>query len=215
VIEALRAARWVVAALAALASLLGAAPAAAGSAEELVREAHAHEAAREDDVALRRYAEALTLDPTLGDAYLGLGALRLHLGDAREAERVFATALSHVPALSLARLGRARARRALGAAAEADADLEAYLATNDDADAGRQLAAWYAEESRPLAQLAAWRRLLAMAERHADRALRKEARLTVHALELIVGDADPVRAALGLRGASSVRRGMARAEGRR
>ena len=66
----------------------------------------------DDLVAIRRYADALALDPTLGDAYLGLGALRLRLGDAREAERVFDVALSRVPSLS-SRAGRP-GRSALG-----------------------------------------------------------------------------------------------------
>ncbi len=200
--------------------MLATASARASSAEELVREARAHEEAHEDDLALRRYAEALTLDPTLGEAYLGLAALRLHLGDPREAERVYEAALARVPALAIARLGRARARRALGTPVEADADLEVYVAITDDPAGARELAGWYEEEGRPLAQLGVWRRILTFAERRADRALRKEARLTVHALELIVGAADPVRAPGGTiggrdSGATSVRRGMARMEARR
>ena len=63
--------------------------AAASSALELVRMAHVHETAREDDVAIRRYMEALALDATCEDAYLGLGALRARLGDLREADRVY------------------------------------------------------------------------------------------------------------------------------
>src|SRR5262249_41928699 len=78
------------------------APAATSSAAELVREARAHEAAREDELAIRRYSEALSIDPTYGDAYLGLGALRLRRGDAREAERVYSVALAHLPALTTA-----------------------------------------------------------------------------------------------------------------
>ncbi len=204
-----------VATLAALALMLvpGRALALVG-ADELVRQARAHEAVHEDDQALRRYTEALALDPTLESAYLGLGALRFRMGDVRESERVYDTALSHVPDLAVARLGRGRARRALGALLEADVDVEVYAATTDDADALRLLATWYAEEGRPLAQLGAWRRLLTKAEGH-DAALRKEARLTVHALEVIVAPADPVRTPPGGAQASAVRRGMARAEGRR
>src|SRR5258706_3635607 len=88
--------------------------AASSSAAELVREARAQEAGREDELAIRRYSEALSLDPTCGDAYLGLGALRLRLGDAREAERVYSVALAHLPSLATALVGRAEARRALG-----------------------------------------------------------------------------------------------------
>lgn len=189
---------------------------ASPSAYELLREARVHEGMREDDLAIRRYSEALALDPTLGDAYLGLAAERLRLGDVREAVRVFGTALSHVPGLTAARLGRAHAQRALGALREADLDLEAYVEETDDVQALRELATWYAEEGRPLAQLAAWRKLLASAERDGgDERLRREARLTVHALEVIVGTADPVRAPPDAPHASSVRRAMARIEGRR
>ena len=185
------------------------------AAQELVREAHAHETAREYDVALRRYAQALELDPTLGDAYLGLGALRLQMGDTREAERVYDAGLSHVAPFPEAWLGRGRARRAMGELREADADVEAYAAKVDDAGALRLLASWYADEGRPIAQLATWRRLLTRAERTDDPPAHKEARLTVHALELIVGTADPVHAPPGDAHASTVRRALARIEARR
>ncbi len=49
----------------------------AASAAELVRQAKQHEAAHEDLVAIRRYSEALTLDATNAEGYLGLGHLRL------------------------------------------------------------------------------------------------------------------------------------------
>ena len=196
---------------AALLTTLGSPGAARASAVvELVREARAHEAAHEDDLAARRYTEALTLDPTCADAYLGLGALRQRLGDPREAERVFSTALSHAPDLREALAGRARVRRALGNLAAADADLEAYVGEADDggeSSALRELAGWYADEGNTVAQLATWRRLLAQTERSqlelsspargtAGQALRAEARVTVHALEWIVGTLDPVRAPL-------------------
>jgi tetratricopeptide (TPR) repeat protein len=202
----------------ALPALLLLAPLHAGAADspaaELVREAHAHEAAHEEYVALRRYAEALTLDPTLETAYLGLGALRQRLGDPREAERVYDTALSHLPGLPAALLGRAKARRASGALEEADEDLDAYVRATDDAGALRLLATWYAEEGRTLAELAAWRRLRALAERGNDAPSLREARLTIRALELIAGSADPVRSPPGGDKASSFRRGIARIEKR-
>jgi tetratricopeptide (TPR) repeat protein len=185
---------------------------------ELVREAEAHEAAHEDDLALRRYSEALAIDPTLGEAYLGLGALRLRMGDARESERVFDTALSRVPSLLRAWLGRGHARYALGARHEAEADLEMYVdrtANEMDPEALRELGRWYQGEGRPLAQLSVWRRLLSLAERAGDAKLTKEARLTVRALEAIVAPTDPVREPPGGARATQVRRGIARAERRR
>src|SRR5262249_9043067 len=47
---------------------------------ELVRLARSHEQAHQEDLALRRYMEALSLDPTCEEAYLGLGSLRARRG---------------------------------------------------------------------------------------------------------------------------------------
>src|SRR4051812_20756901 len=88
-------------------ALAWAPPARASSALELVRMARAHEVAKEDDLALRRYMEAIALDPTCEEAYLGLGALRARRGDLREADTVYSLALEHVPALREARTKRA------------------------------------------------------------------------------------------------------------
>jgi tetratricopeptide (TPR) repeat protein len=174
-----------------LAALFGAAPAAASSsADELVRQARAHEAAHEDDVALRRYTEALTVDRGHAGAWLGLGALRMRLGEPAEAERVYETALAQVPALRDALQGRARARFSLGRHAEAEADLLAYAA-NDDVGALRELAGWFGADGRSPAQLATWRRLLAIAESEQDSALEPEARRMVRALVILVDGSDP------------------------
>jgi tetratricopeptide (TPR) repeat protein len=135
--------------------------------------------------------EALTVDPTSEDAWLGLGALRLKLGDAAEAERVYAAALGRVPALHRALEGRARARWALGHHAEAEADLEAYAAIEGGAPSLRELAGWYGQEGRTPAQLATWRRLLAMATGGEDAAAEHEARRMVRALVILVDGADP------------------------
>jgi tetratricopeptide (TPR) repeat protein len=150
---------------------------------ELVREAREHEAANRDDLAVRRYTEALALDPTYGDAYLGLGALRARRGDAREAERVYSVALAHVPTLRAALVGRAEARWALGFHDDAEQDMEDYVRGQDDPAALRELARWYGTDERVPAALAAWRRL---------RALEREARTMVRALQILVGEADPV-----------------------
>jgi tetratricopeptide (TPR) repeat protein len=170
-----------------------AAPAADGrsSAEELVRQAEAHEATHEDDLAVRRYMEALALDPTSGDAWLGLGAIRLRHGDAAEAERVYSAALQHTSALPLALRGRAYARWALGHRAEAEADLDTYATLQGDAAALRELGQWYGIEGRTPAQLATWRRLLAMAPLVDDAALAREAKRMVRALVILVDGADP------------------------
>ena len=184
-----RVTRSLFAALAFAACLAGSRPAAASSALDLVRTAKAHEAAKEEDRAVRLYMEAIALDPTCEEAYLGLGSLRSRQGDLREAERVYSLALEHLPALRAARLGRAYVRRALGARAEAVEDLS--TGGEEDPTAMRILASWYGEEGQTPAQLAVWRRIAARAEATADPVLLHEARTTVRALLILVGPADP------------------------
>lgn len=172
------------------AALLLFAPAArASSALELVRMAQQHEALREEEVAVRRYMEALALDGTCGEAYLGLGALRTRAGDLREAERVYSVALERIPDLRPAFGARARVRRALGFRREAVTDL--FAGSDDEVSALRSLAAWHGEDGQLPAQLATWRRLAVIAEVTRDSALAREARTTVRALVLLVGPADP------------------------
>jgi tetratricopeptide (TPR) repeat protein len=192
-----------------MAALAGAPRARAGaeSAAILLEQARESEGENNDLQAIRRYTEAIELDPTLGEAYLGLGALRLRRGDTREAERVYDVALAHVPALARALVGRAEARWARGDRSEAEDDLETYARAAQDPGALRQLAAWYGQEARTPAQLATWRRIRAMAVANGDAALEREALTMVVALQILVGEADPVIAPpLG----SATRRGMAR-----
>ena len=177
------------------------------SAVELLREAREHEARQDDLVAIRRYSEALALDPTLGDAYLGLAALRLHRGDAREAERVYDIALSHLPSFGAALVGRAEARWVLGYRAEAELDLETYSRGAEDPGALRELAGWYALEAQAPAQLAIWRRIRSLAAARSDSALEREARTMVRALQILVGGADPATRPMA---PDPVRRGIAR-----
>ncbi len=166
---------------------------AGSSVSELVREARQHEAANERDLAIRRYTEALALDPTCGPAYLGLAGLRARLGDLREAERVYSMAIEHAPEVRSALAGRARVRRAMGDMQEADTDLDRYASEEEDLGALRELAGWYAAEGRTSAELASWRRLYAAAlQLGSDAALLREARATVRALQILVGPADPV-----------------------
>jgi tetratricopeptide (TPR) repeat protein len=162
------------------------------SADELVRQGREHEIAHEEDIALRRYTEALTIEPNHADAWLGLGALRMKLGEASEAERVYAAALERIPSLRGALEGRARARWALGRHPEAEADLEAYATSGaGDVRALRELAGWFGTDGRLPAQLATWRRILAIASRIDDVALEREARRMVRALIILVDGADP------------------------
>jgi tetratricopeptide (TPR) repeat protein len=168
-------------------------PARGSSASELVLEARELEAAHEEDRAIRRYSEALAIDPTSGPAYLGLAGLRARRGDTREAERVYSVALEHLPALDAALVGRARVRRVLGDAREGEADLERYLSHRDDLVEMKELAAWYLEDGQSALALATWRRIYASSLRQgADVAVIREARATVRALQLLVAPADPV-----------------------
>jgi tetratricopeptide (TPR) repeat protein len=170
------------------AGLLVAAPAQASSALELVRIARAHELAHEDDLALRRYSDALALDPTCEEAYLGMGGLRARRGDLREADRVYSVALEHLPQLRAARTARAYVRRALGLRAEAVEDL--LGGAPDDVSALRVLADWHGEDGQTPAQLAIWRTIATRAETTQDAALLTEAKRMVRALVILVGPAD-------------------------
>src|SRR5262245_19998769 len=142
----LRPTTTIVAAAALLVATLFVTEASASSALELVRLARVHERAREEDLALRRYTEALALDPTCEEAYLGLGSLRARRGDLHEAERVYSVALERLPQLRAARTARAYLRRALGAREDAVDDLLA--AADDDISGLRVLASWYGEDGQ-------------------------------------------------------------------
>jgi tetratricopeptide (TPR) repeat protein len=166
---------------------------ASESSAELVHQARAHERAREDDLAARRYNEAIQLDQSDGEAYLGLGMLRLRMGDLREAERVFTVALVRIPTLRAAMGGRARARWAMGMRETAEREMQEYAtASEGDVAALRELAAWYGEDGFAPAQLATWRMVQSIALQHGDGALAREARTMVRALQIVVGPADPV-----------------------
>ena len=148
----------------------------------------------------------------MGDAYLGLGALRLRRGDPREAERVFDVALSHLPALARALVGRAEARWALGFHLDAEADLESVRAQpRTTRRALRELAGWYAKEAQVPAELAIWRRIHALADASGDGVLEHEARTMVRALQILVGGADP---STKTPAEDPVRRGIARVAAR-
>ena len=170
-------------------------PAAASTALDLVQIAKGYEASHQEEIALRRYMDALGLDPSCAEAYLGLGSLRARRGDLREAERVYNVALEHLPGLAEARLARAHVRRALGATDEAIDDL---FGATDELVALRTTATWYGEDGKTPAQLAAWRRILARAESMQLPALIKEARTMVRALVILVGPADPAASPSGL-----------------
>lgn len=172
-------------------SLLVASPAAASSAQDLVQSAKQLEQTHQEDLALRRYMDALSLDPLLAEAYLGLGSLRARRGDLAEAERVYDVALERMPGLTEARLARAGVRRSRGETKAAIADL---FDAEDEVSALKTIAKWQGEDGQTPAQLATWRKLLARAEATNDGPLLKEARVVVRALVILVGPADPAAA---------------------
>lgn len=179
--------------LAALLALGGEARATSSSALELVRAARAAEAGGDEPRALRRYTEAIGLDGTCEEAYLGLAALRVRRGDLREAERVYSVALAHLPQSRVAIVERARVRFRLGLREEAVRDVE--VIAQEDPTVLRDLSIWYGELGLAPAQLAVWRRLLVHARASANEALLTEARAMVRALQILVDDADPATAA--------------------
>ena len=184
---------------------------ASSTVDELVREARAHEAAHEEDLALKRYTDAVALDASCAECYLGLGGLRARLGDFREAERVFSVALAHVPSEYSLLYARARVRRLLGWHDEAAQDLEAYVSKEPSAiPALRELAGWYAADGRAPAQLAVWRRILILA---GDPGIAGVARTTVRALQIVIGPADPVVAPPDERGPRKALAAIARRGG--
>ena len=159
---------------------------ASPSSQELVRQAQARESAGEDDIAARRYTDAIGLDPTDRAAYLGLGALRLRHADAREAERVYDLGLARLPDFSAALRGRAEARWSAGDHRAAEKDLEACALRSGDARMYDELASWYATDGFYPAELALYRRLLATGE-----APDPKVAALVRALSILVGPADP------------------------
>lgn len=196
---------------------LAAAPrraAASTSSDQLAAAAAAHEAAGHDDLAARRYTEALELDRGARTAWLGLARLRARRGDLREAERVCTAALAHLPADAELWLERGTVRRLLGDRDGAERDFDEAFAR--DPDVLERLAARYVVEGKLPAALATWRRRLAELDARADdgapatAAAAARARTMVAALVVLVGEADPVAAPPGPR-PTAVRATLARA----
>lgn len=181
--------QWIVAKMTMLFVLGTVDDASASNALELVRSARALEQRHDDDLALRRYMEALSLDPSCAEAYLGLGSLRARRGDLHEAERVYSAALERIPGLRAARTGRAHVRRALGANANAAEDLLA--GAEDEIEALRILASWYGRDGQAPAQLSIWRTIFARAEALQRLDVLREARTMIRALVIVVDTADP------------------------
>ena len=145
----------------------------------------------DSELALTEYTEAIRLDPSFGDAYLGLGALREARGDLREAERVYDLGVKLPSSRATALDRRARVRRALGRQDDAFRDLEESVAIEPNRARLRALAEWYVERRTWPAALVAWRRLLSLLGDEPS-AERDEARVQVKALSVLAADSDPV-----------------------
>ena len=168
---------------------LGEGVARAGSAKELLASAKRLEQAHDDELAARRYNEALSLDGSLAEAWLALGALRTRQGDHREAERVYAVCVARLPGLLPARSAHAEALHALGRTPEAVQEIE--LLARAVPRERRRIATWYTEEGRYPAALATWRLVLARAVVDHDDETVAEARTMVRALVLVARPVDP------------------------
>lgn len=161
----------------------------ASSATELVASGKRAEASHDDDVAARRYTDALALDGSLDEAWMALGALRTRQGDLREAERVYAVFVSRRRASVAAHLAHAESLHALGRTEEAAAEIEivARVAPRER----KRLGAWYAEDGLYPAALATWRAVLTQAVSEGDDETATEARAMVRALVLFAKPCDP------------------------
>lgn len=184
--------RWAAASLGLAFAVAVASPASASSVDELLASAQRHVAAGEEEIALRRYTDAIEIDPFCEACYLGLGALREKRGDYREADRVYTVALLHRLTPTPMLMARARARWAMGYREAALLDLEEAMTREPGPDGLRHLVAYYGELHAIPAQLRVARQLLAYGEKAADEAVVREARVLVAALTIVAGPVDPV-----------------------
>jgi tetratricopeptide (TPR) repeat protein len=186
---------------------------AVSAAAELTRQGREHARSGDDALAMRRFAEAVHLDPSYGPAYLELAAARERAGDFVEAERTYNVAIEHIPDFVSAFRGRAALLRRMGEFAREMADLERLTRLAEGPDTLRALAARYVEDRAWPAALATFRRLRVLAERTGDEQLVRESTVQVRALAVLCGELDPVVAGAARR--DWVRRAVASVARRR
>jgi tetratricopeptide (TPR) repeat protein len=165
---------------------------AGSAAAELTRQGREHAKSGDDALALRRFAEAVHLDPSYGPAYLELGAARERAGDFVEAERTYDVAIEHIADFVAAFRARAALLRRMGEFARETADLERVARLAEGPDTLRALAARYVEDKAWPAALVTFRRLRVLAERSGDEQLVRETGLQVRALAVLCAELDPV-----------------------
>lgn len=168
------------------------------SAKLLVAQGRERFAAGDDLTAMKRFFEAMEMDPSNADGYLGLAEVRVKRGELSEAEALDSLAIAHAPMSGRAWLARGRVRRRLAHRDAASVDLGVALAESVEptplrAEILRDITALERELGRPAAELGAWRMLRATAEALGDAETEKEASIQSRALGLYLGDLDPAR----------------------
>jgi tetratricopeptide (TPR) repeat protein len=162
------------------------------TAVELVRQGLEHARNGDDELAARRFMDAIQLEPTLGPAYLELASVRERSGDLREAERTYDVAIRSVPGFVAAFRRRAAVLHRLGDAVHELADLEEAARLTDEPDVLLDLARRHVEDRAWPAALATWRKVLAKTEAKGDRRLVEDARIQIRALGILCSELDPV-----------------------
>ena len=164
---------------------------ASSAAAELTRQGREHAEKGDDALAMRRFSDAVRLDPSYGPAYLELAAARERAGDLVEAERTYDVAIEHIPSFVPAFRARAALLRRMGDIAREIADLEHLARVAEGPDTLRALAARYVEDRAWPAALATFRRLRTLAERSGDEQLVRESTVQVRALAVLCAELDP------------------------
>lgn len=148
---------------------------------------------------MKRFSEAVHLDPSYGPAYLDLAAARERARDYVEAERTYDVAIEHVPNFVAAFRARAALLRLMGEFSRETADLEHVARLAEGPETLRALATRYVENKAWPAALATFRRLRVYAEQNGDEQLARDSTAQVRALMVLCGELDPVAAGVGER----------------
>jgi tetratricopeptide (TPR) repeat protein len=165
---------------------------ASSTAAELTRQGREHAQSGDDALAMRRFADAVRLDPSYGPAYLELAAARERAGDFVEAERTYDVAIEHIPSFVAAFRARAALLRRMGELRREMADLEHLALVDEGPDTLRALAARHVENRAWPAALATFRRLRWLAEQRGDEQLARETTVQLRALAVLSAELDPV-----------------------
>ncbi|MGZ3422962.1 MAG: hypothetical protein ACXVEF_03635 [Polyangiales bacterium] len=175
----------------------------ASSAELLVKQGKASEASGDDLVAIKRYSDAMMIDPSSEAAYLALAAVREKRGELLEADEILSVGILRVPTSVDLLIAQGRVQRRRGHPSEA-ADalrqatrLEGATGSPREIAILRERATLERERLAPAAELSVWRRLLAIARQNDDSKLEKEASVQARVLALYVGEIDPVMSGKG------------------